>query len=263
MIYVSTNTVYIMSCEVINNNRSQLSTIDLILSATRHLRNNIVSIQHFGGHLRHNLAIEPPPRHNTIVYPQRHSCRYRSILSLLNSFLETLLQSMPTPPNTAPNRLTQLATHLQQPATAIPTLQPSTPPTMAERPFITCHVLDTVTGRPAPSIPVKLKLLSPTQATTAHWTANTNTDGRVTAWESSTDLNSLVEKIKSELKMGDDGEEEDQMLWSLTFDTESYFGRGKTFWPEVELRFAAKGTEAHYHVPLLLGPWSYTTYRGS
>jgi 5-hydroxyisourate hydrolase len=136
---------------------------------------------------------------------------------------------------------------------------------MAERPFITCHVLDTVTGRPAPSIAVKLKLLSPPQATTAHWTANTNSDGRVTAWESSTDLNELVAKIKSELKVGegDEEEEDEQMLWSLTFDTESYFGRGKTFWPEVELRFAAKRGEAHYHVPLLLGPWSYTTYRGS
>jgi 5-hydroxyisourate hydrolase len=171
------------------------------------------------------------------------------------------------PTNTAPNRLAEIASHLQpQSTTATPTPTPPTllliqPSTMADRPFITCHVLDTVTGRPAPSIAVKLKLLSPSQATTAHWTATTNSDGRVTAWESSTDLNALVDKIKSEMQ---DGEEmEDQMLWSLTFDTESYFGKGKTFWPEVELRFAAKRAEAHYHVPLLLGPWSYTTYRGS
>ena len=53
------------------------------------------------------------------------------------------------------------------------------------------------------------------------------------------------------------------MVWSLTFETEPYFGKGKTFWPEVELRFATKMEEMHYHVPLLLGPWSYTTYRGS
>jgi 5-hydroxyisourate hydrolase len=157
---------------------------------------------------------------------------------------------------TAPNRLAEITSHLQPPATTQPT-----PPTMAQqqatRPFITCHVLDTVTGKPGASISVKLKLLSPSQATTSHWTATTNSDGRVPAWNSSTDMNELVAKIKSDLQEGE------EMLWSLTFDTESYFGKGKTFWPEVELRFAAKGEEAHYHVPLLLGPWSYTTYRGS
>lgn len=125
------------------------------------------------------------------------------------------------------------------------------------RPFITCHVLDTVTGKPGASIAVKLKLLSPSQATTAHWTAKTNDDGRVPAWTSSTDMNELVARVKGDLPEGE------EMLWSLTFDTESYFGKGKTFWPEVELRFAAKRGEDHYHVPLLLGPWSYTTYRGS
>ncbi|KAK4900775.1 hypothetical protein LTR27_001954 [Elasticomyces elasticus] len=128
---------------------------------------------------------------------------------------------------------------------------------MADRPFITCHVLDTVSGKPGAGIDVKLKLLSPSQATTAHWTAKTNGDGRVPTWSSSADINEVVSKVKSE--MGDD----DQMVWSLTFETETYFGKGKTFWPEVELRFAAMRGEEHYHVPLLLGPWSYTTYRGS
>ncbi|KAF2773054.1 Hydroxyisourate hydrolase [Teratosphaeria nubilosa] len=127
-------------------------------------------------------------------------------------------------------------------------------------PFITCHALDTTAGRPAANIAVKLKLLSPAHITTSHWTAVTNADGRVPAWTSSTDLNDVVAKAKEGLG---DGEEEDQMVWSLAFDTESYFGKGKTFWPEVELRFAAKKGEAHYHVPLLLGPWSFTTYRGS
>lgn len=127
----------------------------------------------------------------------------------------------------------------------------------AERPFITCHVLDTVSGRPASAIPVKLKLVSPAHTTTAHWTASTNNDGRVSTWSSSADINHVVAKVKDEMA------DEDQMVWSLTFDTEAYFGKGKTFWPEVELRFVAKKEEAHYHVPLLLGPWSYTTYRGS
>lgn len=126
-----------------------------------------------------------------------------------------------------------------------------------QRPFITCHVLDTITGRPGAGIDVKLKLLSPAHATTAHWTATTNSDGRVPSWTSSTAVNEVVQKVKQELGEGD------QMTWSLTFDTEAYFGKGNTFWPEVELRFAAKRDEDHYHVPLLLGPWSYTTYRGS
>lgn len=118
-------------------------------------------------------------------------------------------------------------------------------------------MLDTISGKPGAGIDVKLKLLSPAHATTAHWTAKTNGDGRVPAWNSSVDINEIVSKVKSELGEGE------QMLWSLTFDTEGYFGKGRTFWPEVELRFAAMKDEEHYHVPLLLGPWSYTTYRGS
>ena len=129
---------------------------------------------------------------------------------------------------------------------------------MAERPFITCHVLDTISGRPGAGIDVVLKLVSRSHlTTTGQWGAKTTRDGRVPAWTSGVDINEIVSKAKSE--MGD-GE---QMLWSLTFNTEGYFGKGKTFWPEVELRFAAERDEEHYHVPLLLGPWSYTTYRGS
>lgn len=126
------------------------------------------------------------------------------------------------------------------------------------RPFITCHVLDTVSGKPAPGIAVSLTLIAPAQQAETTWTASTNGDGRVTAWESSgPTLNDKVAAIKQSATA------EDHMLWKLAFDTESYFGKGKTFWPEVDLKFAAKVDEEHYHVPLLLGPWSYTTYRGS
>lgn len=134
---------------------------------------------------------------------------------------------------------------------------------MAERPFITCHVLDTTTGKPGANIAVTLRLLSPANLTQTHWTARTNADGRVPTWSSANGantVNDVVSKAKAQLAgAGDEG----QMLWSLTFETEAYFGRGRTFWPVVELRFAAQRGEAHYHVPLLLGPWSYTTYRGS
>ena len=128
---------------------------------------------------------------------------------------------------------------------------------MAERPFITCHVLDTITGKPGAGIHVTLKLVSPAKAKTADWTAKTNADGRVPAWSSSADINDVVATIKADASV------DDQMVWSLTFATEAYFGKGKTFWPEIELRFAAQMDQEHYHVPLLLGPWSYTTYRGS
>jgi 5-hydroxyisourate hydrolase len=130
---------------------------------------------------------------------------------------------------------------------------------MANRPFITCHVLDTTTGRPGAGIKVTLKLLSPQKASTGHWAATTNDDGRVPSWTSSasSEINEVVAQVKGSLKEGE------QMVWSLNFETEAYYGKGKTFWPEVELRFAAKVDEEHYHVPLLLGPWSFTTYRGS
>jgi 5-hydroxyisourate hydrolase len=55
--------------------------------------------------------------------------------------------------------------------------------------------------------------------------------------------------------------------YSLTFDTEKYFGdRGiKTFFPEVTVQFVVREEQKgeHFHVPVLLGPFGYTTYRGS
>jgi len=134
---------------------------------------------------------------------------------------------------------------------------------MADRPFITCHVLDTITGKPGANIKVSLRLVDPSQLGAGIWTATTNEDGRVTAWKSSQshDLNKFVAQAKSLATSGI--RVELQTTWSLTFDTEAYFGKGKTFWPEITLTFACKMDEEHYHVPLLLGPWSYTTYRGS
>ncbi|KAF1937677.1 Hydroxyisourate hydrolase [Clathrospora elynae] len=143
--------------------------------------------------------------------------------------------------------------------------------TTETKPPITCHVLDTTLGRPAPSIPVILTLhnppSSPSKSSTStsfqplKFSGTTNTDGRVTSWTPSTPFSSqgLEEVFKAQ---GD-------QQYSLTFDTEGYFGeRGiKTFFPEVEVRFLVReegtGKEEHYHVPVLLGPFGYTTYRGS
>ena len=131
---------------------------------------------------------------------------------------------------------------------------------MAERPFITCHVLNTVTGRPAAGVRVTLKLIQPDDITSGYWTTQTNQDGRALSWEKqglNEDVNEITTLAKSSTNHGQNA------IWSLTFDTEEYFGAGNTFWPQVELRISTKKEEEHYHVPLLLGPWSYTTYRGS
>ena len=55
---------------------------------------------------------------------------------------------------------------------------------------------------------------------------------------------------------------DDRMIWSLKIDALRYWGENKTFYPEVEIKFFVK-PGSHYHVPVLLGPWGYTTYRGS
>ena len=121
---------------------------------------------------------------------------------------------------------------------------------------ITCHVLDLTTGSPAPHIPVSLTLIRPFGPSTPV-TALTNEDGRVTNWNAKE--GPALSEIFQNLTEHDDG----KMIWSLKFDTLSYFGEGKTFFPDVEVRFFVDAKQGHYHVPLLLGPYSYTTYRGS
>jgi len=64
--------------------------------------------------------------------------------------------------------------------------------------------------------------------------------------------------------------EKEAVVWALKFDVGGYF-EGEGFWTDVEVRFKTEvevgegGGEGrkHWHVPLLLSPWSYTTYRGS
>jgi 5-hydroxyisourate hydrolase len=104
---------------------------------------------------------------------------------------------------------------------------------------LSTHVLDTSTGRPATG--VRVTLLA--------WTGEeigvgtTNADGRV---------GSLG---PPDLPPGD---------YRLRFETAAYFDRGGVdgFYPEVVVAFTT-GDEAHYHVPVLLSPYGYSTYRGS
>lgn len=127
---------------------------------------------------------------------------------------------------------------------------------------ITCHVLDITTGLPAASMLVKLRIgtrIPQLENDLYHpfFQAKTNTDGRITHWDSD-DGNSLEELISLY------GMAQQRTVWVLTFDTEKYFGDGKGFFPEVEVRFYVNNAKgSHVHVPLLIGPYSYTTYRGS
>jgi len=113
---------------------------------------------------------------------------------------------------------------------------------------LTTHVLDTANGIPAMGI--KIDLYRITDERVYIKTVVTNDDGRVD--------NPLLEN-----------EEFAHGLWELVFHVAEYF-QGKTadknahppFLDEIPLRFGISA-DAHYHVPLLVSPWSYSTYRGS
>lgn len=121
---------------------------------------------------------------------------------------------------------------------------------------ITCHALNTISGTPANDLKATLTLLAPTE-TEISFTAITNKDGRVTEWAPSAGktLQDIMETFESGQKIP----------WSVKFDIGPWYEeRGiESFWPEVEIKFYVKKGERHYHVPVLVGPWSYTTYRGS
>lgn len=106
--------------------------------------------------------------------------------------------------------------------------------------YVTAHVLDSVTGTPAPGMAVVLEAAD--GATIA--TAETDADGRVP------DLGPEA------LESGD---------YRITFATGEYFaGRDQpTFYPFVTVNFTVQAEEEHYHVPLLLSPFAFSTYRGS
>lgn len=130
---------------------------------------------------------------------------------------------------------------------------------------ITCHVLDITTGLPAVSMSVKLEVMISSNffdrnlpiSQTTSLNARTNADGRITQWHGE-EGDSVEEFMRLCSRF------EQRTVWVLTFDTEGYFGEGKGFFPAVEVRFYVNNAKgSHVHVPLLIGPYSYTTYRGS
>src|SRR5262245_9426946 len=111
---------------------------------------------------------------------------------------------------------------------------------------ITTHVLDLTLGRPAAGVPVRLEVLQPET-------------GWVSLTEKATDDDGRVKDLL------DSGARLDAATYRLTFLSGSYFERlgMPSFHPEVTVVFRIEDTAGHYHVPLLLSPFGYSTYRGS
>jgi len=121
---------------------------------------------------------------------------------------------------------------------------------------LSTHVLDTTSGRPASGVRVTLEREDPadSDAAAAGWTtlatAVTDEDGRVASFANAS---------------GEDASDLDPGAYRLRFETGAYFeALGlDAFHPHVEVVFRLSGGAGHTHVPLLLSPFGYTTYRGS
>ena len=110
---------------------------------------------------------------------------------------------------------------------------------------ITTHVLDTSRGRPASGVPVLLEIRA--------------ADGWREIASGETDADGRARQLlppEAPLQAG---------TWRLTFGVGTYFeAQGvESFYPEATIVFVIRDTGQHYHVPLLLSPYGYSTYRGS
>jgi 5-hydroxyisourate hydrolase len=111
---------------------------------------------------------------------------------------------------------------------------------------ISTHVLDTVRGKPAKDVPVQLEKQNSSRDWRLLTSARTDQDGRCP-------------------QLLPEGEDLSAGIYRVSFDTESYYATQKieTLYPVVEVTFQVQDGESHFHVPLLLSPNGYTTYRGS
>nr|WP_202106946.1 hydroxyisourate hydrolase [Agromyces seonyuensis] len=117
---------------------------------------------------------------------------------------------------------------------------PIEPASAASRSRVTTHVLDAALGRPARGVPVRLE----DAAGAVLGEAITDADGRAG-------------------RLGPD--DLPAGAYRLVFDTDAYFAADAraSFYPEVVIAFAIANPHEHYHVPVLLSPFAYSTYRGS
>ena len=111
---------------------------------------------------------------------------------------------------------------------------------------ISTHVLDTALGKTAAGVPVRLER----QDSAGKW---------VTVKCATTDADGRCSELLSGSEISGEG------VWRLTFDTAKYFAatQQRGLYPMVEISFQVRDGETHFHIPLLLSPNGYTTYRGS
>jgi len=115
--------------------------------------------------------------------------------------------------------------------------------------FLTCHVLDTARGCPAAGMRITLSRRAADGSSSIIKSFVTNEDGRT--------------------GRALDGLDFSPGSYEWTFHCGPYFAKaglytsGTPFLDEVPIRFGIDNPEDHYHVPLLVSPWSFSTYRGS
>lgn len=111
---------------------------------------------------------------------------------------------------------------------------------------ISTHVLDTSSGKPAVAVSVRLERREPSGDWRRLSSAMTDPDGRCT-------------QLLPEMEALAEG------TYRLTFDIADYFAAQgvHSLYPYVEISFQVGKGESHFHIPLLLSPYSYSTYRGS
>ncbi|WP_420120509.1 hydroxyisourate hydrolase [Nakamurella sp.] len=110
---------------------------------------------------------------------------------------------------------------------------------------LSTHVLDAGLGRPAEGVPIRLTRSG--DPAPALFSAVTDSDGRHRHQDAGKDV---------PLAAG---------IYDLTFDTGAYFAASgqSGFYPKVTVTFEITDVTAHHHVPLLLSPFAFSTYRGS
>lgn len=111
---------------------------------------------------------------------------------------------------------------------------------------ISTHVLDTALGKPAAGVPVTLERIDSSGSAMQLGKGTTDADGR---------LRNLLSP----------GHPLEPGNYRLHFDTGAYLTRAghAVFYPSVTVDFRVSEADSHYHVPLLLSPFGYSTYRGS
>ena len=111
---------------------------------------------------------------------------------------------------------------------------------------ISTHVLDTSSGRPAANLPVRLERKEASGKWRELASARTDQDGRCA-------------------ELVSDGGAFGAGVYRLIFDTADYFAAAKIdgLYPVVEITFEVRDGQSRFHIPLLLSPNGYTTYRGS